>query len=97
MKVTIKYSPGALGFAAGKEAAAKIVEAITRKGSANIILATGASQFETIAQLIAEPGVHWDKVTLFHLDEYINLPKTHPASFRKYLQERFLDKVKCPR
>jgi glucosamine-6-phosphate deaminase len=93
MEVIIKENPRALGIAAGKEAAALIVEAIKNKGGANIILATGTSQFETISQLIAEPGIDWSKVTMFHLDEYINLPETHPASFRKYLKERFLDKV----
>jgi len=63
------------------------------KGSANIILATGTSQFETLNQLIAEQGIDWSKVVMFHLDEYIGLPITAPASFRKYLTERFLSKV----
>lgn len=56
-------------------------------------MATGASQFETLKQLIKEEGIAWDKVTMFHLDEYIGLPVFHKASFRKYLKERFLDKV----
>lgn len=82
-----------LGKAAGKKAATQIREAITEKGIANIILATGTSQFETIKQLIDEAGIDWSKVTMFHLDEYIGLPITHQASFRKYLKERFLDQV----
>lgn len=93
MKVITSNSNQELGNAAGKAAAALIRETIKEKGSANIILATGTSQFETIRQLLEEEGIDWSKVTMFHLDEYIGLPITHPASFRKYLQERFINKV----
>jgi glucosamine-6-phosphate deaminase len=93
MKVNIKENPAALGAAAGSEAASLIREAIRIKGSANIILATGTSQFETISQLIAGQDIDWGKVTMFHLDEYIGMSDTHPASFRKYLKERFLDRI----
>jgi len=93
MKVFVENSARELGIAAGKAAAALIETAISQKGQANIILGTGASQFETLNQLTASPGIEWSKVTMFHLDEYIGLPVTHPASFRKYLKERFLDKV----
>ncbi len=82
-----------LGKAAGIKAAEHIRTAIAEKGSANIILATGTSQFETINQLISETGIDWSKVSMFHLDEYIGLPITHKASFRKYLKERFLAQV----
>lgn len=58
-------------------------------GSAAIIVATGASQLEMLAALVKEPGIAWDRVTAFHLDEYVGLPITHPASFRKYLWDRF--------
>lgn len=93
MKVITSNSNQELGNAAGKAAAALIRETIKEKGSANIILATGTSQFETIRQLLEEEEIDWSKVTMFHLDEYIGLPITHPASFRKYLQERFINKV----
>ena len=93
MKINIYDNPYQMGRAAGSAAARLIREAIEVNGSSNIILATGTSQFETLNQLIAEEGVDWSKVVMFHLDEYIGLPITHPASFRKYLQERFLSKV----
>jgi glucosamine-6-phosphate deaminase len=93
MNIKTFNSPRQLGEAAGKDAAALIREAIEKNGRANIILATGASQFETLNQLIGEKNIDWTKVVMFHLDEYIGLPVTHNASFRKYLQERFLDKV----
>lgn len=65
-------------------------------GEANIILATGASQLETLDVLAATEGIAWGRVTGFHLDEYAGLPLSHPASFRRYLQERFLDKLPQP-
>jgi glucosamine-6-phosphate deaminase len=83
----------ALGKQAAEMAAASIREAITARGGANIILATGASQFEMLAALVKAPDVDWGRVTMFHLDEYTALPDTHPASFRKYLRERFVEKV----
>lgn len=93
MNIKTFNSPQQLGEAAGSDAAVLIRETIEKNGSANIILATGASQFETLNQLIAAKGIDWSKVVMFHLDEYIGLPATHNASFRKYLQERFLAKV----
>jgi glucosamine-6-phosphate deaminase len=93
MDINIAEDSVVLGKAAGADAAQSIRNAITAKGFANIILATGTSQFETLNQLIKEKDIDWSKVVMFHLDEYIGLPVTHPASFRKYLQERFLSKV----
>jgi len=93
MDINIAQDPVILGKAAGAEAAQSIRNAIAANGYANIILATGTSQFETLNQLIVEKDIDWSKVVMFHLDEYIGLPVTHPASFRKYLQERFLSKV----
>lgn len=93
MNTCIYNEPVALGKAAGESAAQLIREAITLKGTANIILATGTSQFETIKKLVAAKDIDWSKVVMFHLDEYISLPLSHHASFRKYLQERFLSQV----
>jgi len=82
-----------LGVAAAATAAEQIKKAIASKDQANIILATGASQFETLRNLVETAGIDWSKVTMFHLDEYIGLGPNHPAGFRKYLKERFVDKV----
>jgi glucosamine-6-phosphate deaminase len=93
--MNIHIAPNAydLGRAAGAAAAQTIRKAIDANGAANIILATGASQFETLNQLVAEKDIDWSRVIVFHLDEYIGLPVTHPASFRKYLHERVLSKL----
>jgi len=93
MEIKVHKTAGELGKAAGVETAKLIGDAIQKNGSANIILATGTSQFEVLRQLIAEPGIDWSKVVMFHLDEYIGIPISHPASFRKYLNERFISKV----
>jgi len=94
VKISVFSSREEIGAAAAQRARSSIREAITESGRANIILATGSSQFEVFDHLIAAAGdVDWSKVTMFHLDEYIGLPATHPASFRKYLKERFVDRV----
>lgn len=93
MNISISTNPLELGQAAGKSGAELILKAIKSQGSANVILATGTSQFETLNQLLEDKTIDWSKVTVFHLDEYIGLPITHPASFRKYLMERFFSQV----
>ena len=92
MEVVISNSKSELGVNAAINGARLIREAIQANGTANIIVATGASQFEMLNELIKQ-DVDWSKVTAFHLDEYIGIPETHPASFRKYLKERFTGKV----
>jgi glucosamine-6-phosphate deaminase len=82
-----------LGRAAAHKAADSIRQAIKEKGEARIIAATGASQFELLEALTKEPGIAWERVELFHLDEYIGLPASHPASFRNYLRNRLIDRV----
>ena len=79
----------AVGQAAAACGAKAILQALETRGTANIVIATGASQFETMAALVARRDIDWSRVTAFHLDEYIGMPETHPASFRRYLKERF--------
>lgn len=92
MKIFKSNTPKELGEAAAKLTAEKINEAIAEKGSARIILSTGASQFDTLKALCKE-DIDWSKVEMFHLDEYVDISEEHPASFRKYLKERFVDIV----
>lgn len=82
-----------MGEAAGNNAALRIESAINEYNEANIILATGASQFHTIQTLVNYDIIDWSKVTVFHLDEYIGIDENHPASFVLYLKKRFLEKV----
>lgn len=81
-----------LGMAAGRQAAALLRQAVQTRGTARLLLATGASQVATLATLVAE-SVPWDRVAAFHLDEYVGLGPDHPASFRRYLRERFSERV----
>jgi glucosamine-6-phosphate deaminase len=83
-----------LAAAAADRAATIIRESIARRNTARIIAATGASQFEFLDALTHASGISWEQVEMFHLDEYIGLPETHPASFCKYLRERFIGKVR---
>lgn len=92
MEISISKTRKEMGAKAAKAAADSIRKAIARKGSAHIIIATGQSQFEFLESLVAEK-VDWSKVEAFHLDEYVGMSITHPASFRKYLKERFVDKL----
>ena len=79
-----------LGAAAGESAAIILREKIWQQGHARIIAATGASQFAFLKALTMAPGIDWARVELFHLDEYVGLPLSHPASFGRYLMERFI-------
>lgn len=90
MNIKIYDNKTSLGQAAAQQAAQAIRRAITANGKARIIAATGASQFEFLAALTKATDIDWNKVEMFHLDEYIGMPITHPASFRKYLHERFI-------
>lgn len=92
MEIRICKDKIELGKSAAKYAAESINSAIAEKGVARIALSTGASQFDTLAALINE-DVDWSKVEMFHLDEYVDLPESHVASFRKYLKEKFTTKV----
>jgi len=83
----------ALGEAAAAEAASELREAIARQGRACVVAATGASQFEFLDALVRAPDVDWARTVFFHLDEYVGLPASHPASFRRYLRERLADRV----
>lgn len=86
-------SKEAMGAAAAADGADKMRKAQAERGEINIIVATGASQFEMLEALTKEEGIDWTKVTVFHLDEYVGLSIEHPASFRKYLKERFEDQL----
>lgn len=92
MELKIYENSKELGAHAADFIAEKLNNAIREKGTARIILSTGASQFDMFKCLVKKQ-VAWEKVIMFHLDEYIGLPQTHPASFRKYLHERFTDLV----
>lgn len=79
-----------LGRAAAEQAGISLRRAISDWGSARIIAATGDSQFEFLEALTNKEDLDWRRVEMFHLDEYIGLNAEHPASFRKYLQERLI-------
>ena len=93
MQTRVFPDKAALGEAAAAEAAAALRDTIARQGCACIVAATGASQFEFLEALVRAPDVDWRRTVFFHLDEYVGLPASHPASFRRYLKERIVDRV----
>jgi glucosamine-6-phosphate deaminase len=82
-----------LAQAAAGQAADALREYIRRQGQARLVAATGSSQFEFLDVLTTAPDIDWSRVELFHLDEYIGLPMSHPASFRKYILDRLIRKT----
>jgi len=93
MLVKVFKDVPSLARAAAGQAAAAIRGAIAARDRCRLVLATGTSQFAFLDALTGTPGINWHQVEAFHLDEYVGMPVTHPASFRKILMERVIDKV----
>ena len=93
MQVHVHETPEELGKAAAERAAVILRERLSQQDRVNLILATGASQFATLKYLAASTGIQWSRVSCFHLDEYLGISESHPASFRKYLRERFVEQL----
>lgn len=93
MKTLVYETKQELGEAAARRAGEAIRRAIAQNGTARVVAATGASQLEFLDALCRLQGVDWSKVTFFQLDEYVGLPATHPASFRRYLRQRIVERV----
>src|SRR5512146_3549163 len=93
--VQVKVCPDkqSLGAAASAAVTASLRQAIAYRAEANILLATGASQYEFLAALKEAPDLDWQNITAFHLDEYLGIPESHSASFRRYLSERIFNHV----
>ena len=93
MRTILTSTPQVMGRWVAEHAAADLRLAIEKYGSANLVVATGASQFEVLSALVQQPDMDWTRVQGFHLDEYVGLSNDHPASFCRYLRERFVDQV----
>jgi len=93
VRLKVLEDPTALAQAAAEQAAASIQKAIAEKDCCRLVLATGNSQLEFLEILTGSVGIDWPKIEAFHLDEYVGLAMTHPASFRKYLLERVIRKT----
>ncbi len=91
MKIKIYENKTELSRNAAEYGAEVLRSVLAAKGSANVVVATAPSQFEMMKHLAESADIDWSKVTLFHLDEYINLPAGHAAGFRVNLQKNFID------
>src|SRR5262249_31759277 len=93
MNLTVFADKYSLAKAAAERAENTIRLAIQRRGVARIMAATGASQFEFLGELTASKNIQWQRVEMFHLDEYLGIAESHPASFRRYLLDRLINQV----
>ena len=93
LRMQVYRTREAAGAAAAQDAATAIREAAALRDSVGVIFATGASQMTMLATLTEIPGIPWNKVRGFHMDEYIGISPDHPASFRRYLRERLSSRV----
>jgi glucosamine-6-phosphate deaminase len=93
LRVEVFDDVGALAASAARDAAATIAEAVSRRGTANVMLATGNSQLAFLDAVAASDDVDWRRVVGFHMDEYLGMGPDHAASFRRYMRERVVGKV----
>ena len=93
MQLNIYADRHEMSRAAAARAARIICDVIAARGAARIIAATGVSQIEFLDELVRSPDIEWARVEMFHLDEYVGIPIDHPASFRRYLLDRFINKA----
>jgi len=93
-EVVVAPSAAAAGALAARALARTLSNAVSRTGSAAVILATGNSQLPFLAALRSEPDVPWDRITVFHMDEYVGMDEDHPASFRRYMREQVVEPLR---
>lgn len=93
MKLEVHPTRAAAGEAAAKAVAEELKRLAALQNAIGVIFATGASQLAMLEALTALPGLPWDKVIGFHMDEYVQLDENHPASFRRYLHEKLTGRV----
>ena len=93
MEISICRDAAELGIKAAEKVRQLLTEAVKNQGCARMLVSTGASQFEYFRELVQYNDIEWNRIEVFHLDEYIGLDKTQKASFVKYLEERFINLV----
>jgi glucosamine-6-phosphate deaminase len=93
MIIRVFDDKNSLARTAAAQATNAISSAIADRDRARLVAATGAAQFEFLEILTSTPGIDWQRVDLFHLDEYVGLPPGHPASFCEFLRERLISKT----
>ncbi|MCA9132343.1 MAG: glucosamine-6-phosphate deaminase [Planctomycetales bacterium] len=93
MKTVIAQNRAELGKFVAEQAAEVLRRRLAEQETCNLVIATGSSQFEVLDSLVQQPGIEWERINGFHLDEYLGLERTHSASFCGYLASRFVDRV----
>lgn len=91
--VFVCESNAEVGATAAADLAILLREAVAERGRASVIMATGNSQLSLYEALCWLPDVPWDRVSIFHMDEYTGMREDHPQSFRRYMHEKLVDAV----
>jgi glucosamine-6-phosphate deaminase len=94
-RLSVHTDRPSLGRAAAEHVVTLLSDLIAQKGAARVVFACAPSQDQFLESLlsVAQDRIDWSKVTGFHMDEYVGLPRDHHASFRNYLKNHFLSKV----
>jgi glucosamine-6-phosphate deaminase len=93
LKIEIYASRQESGAAAAEAAAGVLRRVRLIQESIGVIFATGASQLETLRALVTIPGLPWDRILGFHMDEYVGIAADHIASFRHYMRHELTQRV----
>ena len=91
MRIRLFDSVAALARDAAADAASSLVRQLSAKASVRLVAATGSTQIAFLEALVASPGIDWSRVELFHLDEYLGIGASHPASFARFIRERIVE------
>src|SRR5688572_12153417 len=82
-----------MGRAAAADIAAEMRHRLDRQAEIRMIFAAAPSQQEMLDALVEEPGLDWERVTAFHMDEYHTLPEDAPQRFGNWLNRALFDRV----
>ena len=93
LSVRVHDRAAGLAAEAAQWAREHLAQTLQRQGRAAVILASANSQIQFLEALVVPGEVAWEKVTLFHMDEYLGIRPDHPASFRRFLRERVEQRV----
>jgi glucosamine-6-phosphate deaminase len=94
LELNILATRDEMGKMAARDVAAAMKRVIQEKGKVNVVFAAAPSQNEFLAHLRKDKSINWSRVTCFHLDDYVDLPRHHPNTFEEYLNEHIFNHVK---
>lgn len=94
-KLTVKIyeSRAEMGRAAAADVSVCFRELLKQKEKINVIFAAAPSQNETLAALVADKSIEWNRINAYHMDEYIGLKGDAPQLFGNFLRRSIFSLV----